>query len=176
MTLTDESGVFEQLNDIKSIRGFITASISIFEKHIDLLMQRVFRKSDFAVKSVVDSLLNRSGPLFELNIRLKVLVGLGVISTELFEDINAFSELKVYLNNDANEYSFIDEQIINFIKNLHHATDTSFLTLFDLNELKNNPDSLLVQVKRTRAEKAMRSALMLVIMDIYEALQIESPL
>lgn len=43
-------------------------------------------------------------------------------------------------------------------------------------EKDENPDSLLYQVKALRREKLIRSYLTLAITEIYEQLQIESPL
>ncbi|EJS89160.1 mannitol repressor protein, partial [Pasteurella multocida subsp. multocida str. Anand1_cattle] len=59
--------IYEKLNEATSIRGFITASVAIFDEAVDQLINRVFRKTDFAVKSVVDSLLSNSGPLCDLS-------------------------------------------------------------------------------------------------------------
>lgn len=98
--------IYEKLNEATSIRGFITASVAIFDEAVDQLIQRVFRKTDFAVKSVVDSLFMTGGPLFDLSVRLKVLLGLGVITHAVFEDMYAFIKLKEKLSNDEKDYLF----------------------------------------------------------------------
>ena len=41
---------------------------------------QVFRKDDYAVKYAVEPLLEGSGPLGDLSVRLKLIYGLGVIS------------------------------------------------------------------------------------------------
>lgn len=176
MDSTNNLQTYEKLNDINSIRGLVTATISIFDKNIDGLMQRIFHKRDFAVQSVVDSLLSRSGPLHELNTRLKLLFCLGVISTEVYNDIKSFSELKNHLNNDENEYTFASHNIIKFTKELNLVKDKDILDNFlsTKNDLQSS-DSLLVKVQTSRTEKVVRSCLLLAIMDIYEQLQIESP-
>ena len=78
--MLSEDPIYEKLNEATSIRGFITASVAIFDDAVEKLINRVFRKTDFVVKSVIDSLFETSGPLSELPIRLKVLLGLGVIN------------------------------------------------------------------------------------------------
>lgn len=166
--------IYEKLNDTASIRGFITASVAVFDEAIDRLINRVFRKTDFAVKSVVDSLFMTSGPLFELEIRLKVLLGLGVINQDVFEDITAFIKIKTTLNDDEKEYQFFDPMIIDFMQNLKLQKDKDILNFPP--EKENNPDSLLYQIKTRRKEKLIRSCLMLTITDIYDQLQVESPL
>jgi len=103
--------VYEKLNKAMSLRGFITIAVAIFDETIDELINRVFRKTDFAVKSVVDSLFETSGPLSELSIRLKVLLGLGIVEQSVFADIMQFIELKETLNNDEKDYNFFDLKI-----------------------------------------------------------------
>ncbi|SEQ01092.1 MltR family transcriptional regulator [Basfia succiniciproducens] len=172
--MTSEDPIYEKLNETTSIRGFITACVAIFDESVDQLINRVFRKTDFAVKSVVDSLFINSGPLFDLSIRLKVLLGLGIISHETFMDINAFIQLKEALNNDGKEYEFFDPIIISFIQGLNVRQDKSFLNLDT--KIDGTKDSLLYQVKVLRREKLIRSYLILSVTDLYAQLQVESPL
>ncbi|MDY4594005.1 MAG: MltR family transcriptional regulator [[Pasteurella] aerogenes] len=166
--------IYEKLNEATSIRGFMTASVAIFDEAVYQLINRVFRKTDFAVKSVVDSLFMTTGPLFNLGIRLKVLLGLGVINHEVFEDINAFIEIKEKLNNDEKDYCFFDQIIIDFIQQLHSQKEKDILNFPP--EKEENPDSLLYHIKIQRKENLIRSCLLLTISSIYEQLQIESPL
>ncbi|MCW9698865.1 MULTISPECIES: MltR family transcriptional regulator [unclassified Avibacterium] len=165
--------IYEKLTEATSIRGFITASVALFDEAVDSLINRVFRKTDFAVKSVVDSLFMTSGPLFDLSIRLKVLLGLGVIEHKIFEDINAFIKFKETLNNDEKEHRFFDPLIIEFVQHLHLQQDKNLLNFPDD---KEDPNSLSYQIKTQRKEKLVRSCLMLTINAIYEHLQVESPL
>lgn len=165
--------IYEKLNGTHSIRGFITASVAIFDEMIDGLINRVFRKTDFAVKSVVDSLFETSGPLSDLSIRLKVLLGLGVFEQPIFEDISHFITLKERLNNDEKEYDFIDPTIIEFAQQLNFVEDKNLL---DFPQENVPADSLLFQMKQQRKEKILRSCLTLAITEICENLQIESPL
>lgn len=166
--------IYEKLNEAATIRGFITASVAIFDGAVDRLINRVFRKTDFVVKSVIDSLFETSGPLSELPIRLKVLVGLGVIKHDVFEDISAFLQLKETLNNAEKEYEFDDQIVLDFVHSLNLLEDKSLLQFEP--EPTENKDSLLYQVKARRREKLIRSCLSLTITDIYQQLQVESPL
>ena len=113
-----------------------------------------------------------SGPLSELSIRLKVLLGLGIVEQSVFADIVQFIELKETLNNDEKDYNFFDLKIIEFAQNLHFVTDKALLNFpFE----STSADSLLFQIKQRRKEKLVRSCLILAITDIYDRLQIESP-
>lgn len=158
----------EKLNDVPTIRGFITAAVALFDEEIDRLINAIFRKTDFVVKSVVDSLFETSGPLFDLNIRLKVLLGLGVFDQHVFADINQFIALKERLNNDENEYAFTDEIIVDFAHELHFLDDKSLL---NFPPTTGKEDSLLFQIKQQRKEKLLRSSLILAVIAIGEQLQ-----
>ena len=171
--MLSEDPIYEKLNEATSIRGFITASVAIFDDAVEKLINRVFRKTDFVVKSVIDSLFETSGPLSELPIRLKVLLGLGVISHEVFEDINGFIKIKETLNNAEKEYDFSDPIVADFLQSLHLLQDKSLL---QFESDSSDKDSLLYQVKALRREKLIRSCLSLTITDIYQQLRVESPL
>lgn len=171
--MVSEDPIYERLNNVSSIRGFVTASVAIFDELVDQLINRVFRKNDFVVKSVVESLFETSGPLASLSIRLKVLLGLGVLSQEAFEDITAFMQLKDKLNEDTQEYYFSDELIVAFTHKLRLFKDKAMLPQHEPVEA---PDSLVGQMKIQRREKLVRSCLILTVMEIYQQLQVESPL
>ena len=165
--------IYEKLNDAVSIRGFVTATVSLFDDEVDRLINKVFRKNDFAVQSVVESLFETSGPLAALSIRLKVLLGLGVISNEVFEDVTAFLELKEQLNNDVDEHHFADELILSFTRELQLFKDKALLpkdeAIFDLS-------TLVGKMKQQRKENLVRSCLILTVTEICRQLAIESPL
>ncbi|OOF60288.1 MltR family transcriptional regulator [Rodentibacter myodis] len=165
--------IYEKLNEAGSARGFIIASVAIFDEAVDSLINRVFRKTDFAVKSVVDSLFETSGPLADLSVRLKVLLGLGVFDSPVFEDIAHFVHLKDQLNNDEKDYNFSDSLIIDFAQHLNFVEDKAIL---DFPPETSPPDSLLFQMKQQRKEKVVRSCLTLAVTAICDKLQIESPL
>lgn len=171
--MLSEDPIYEKLNEATSIRGFVTASVTIFDQAVENLINRVFRKTDFVVKSVIESLFETSGPLSELPIRLKVLLGLGVIKHEVFEDINSFIKIKETLNNAEKEYDFSDQIVSDFLQSLHLLQDKSLLQFEPEN---GDKDSLLYQVKALRREKLIRSCLSLTVTDIYQQLQVESPL
>lgn len=171
--LLSEDPIYEKLNDAVSVRGFMIAAVAIFDDAVDSLINRVFRKTDFVVQSVIESLFTNAGPLGELSVRLKVLLGLGVIPHQVFADVNTFIQLKETLNNDEKDYAFDDEMVLAFLQKLVLLSDKDLLNFEPLTEDKN---SLTYQMKSLRREKLIRSCLTLTIADIYRQLQIESPL
>lgn len=174
--------IHEELHDIPTLRGVITAAVNIFDNDVEQLMQRVFRKTDFAVKSVVDSLLDNHGPLADLSVRLKVLLGLGVLETKVYQDIEYYLSLKEQLNNETKEYAFSSPLTLEFLNRLNSVQDKTILEKQE-KELKEatfgvqgNKDSLLLQVKTMRSEKILRSYLLLSVSSLCEQLHIDSPL
>ena len=75
-----ENEILEYLNTSLTARGFFITSVDIFEQLIQTLIERIFLKNDFAVQSVVGPLLQNSGPLGDLSVRLKLLFGSGSYS------------------------------------------------------------------------------------------------
>ncbi|WP_165889933.1 MltR family transcriptional regulator [Mannheimia granulomatis] len=166
----------DKLNEEPTLRGFLTLATQLFSNQVEQLIERVFRKTDFALKSVVDSLFEHQGPLAELSVRLKVLLGLGVISPKVFEDISLFLEVKQHLYEEEEEFSFSHPAVVQFVKDLHH------IDFFPINELlkgkssQGNKGSMLFQMQQMRLEKMIRSSLILAITEIDEQLNVESPL
>lgn len=68
----NESDILERLNQTHTVRGFFITTVDVLTEAIDALMQRIFRKDNFAVKSVVEPLLHDTGPLGDLTVRLKL--------------------------------------------------------------------------------------------------------
>ncbi|MGR6980769.1 MltR family transcriptional regulator [Testudinibacter sp. P27/CKL/0425] len=182
MSPSQEQFVYEQLHDIPTLRGVITAAVNIFDNDVEQLMQRVFRKTDFAVKSVVDSLLGSHGPLADLSVRLKVLLGLGVLETEAYQDIEYYLALKERLNNETQEYAFSSALTLEFLNQLNSVQDKAVLKKQEkelqaaASGVQDNKDSLLLQVKTMRSEKILRSYLLLSVSTLCEQLHIDSPL
>ncbi|NMT18604.1 MltR family transcriptional regulator, partial [Vibrio parahaemolyticus] len=48
----NETEIIERLNSAPSVRGFFIAAVDVFNDSIDGLVQRIFRKDNFAVQSV----------------------------------------------------------------------------------------------------------------------------
>lgn len=125
----NESDILERLNQTHTVRGFFITTVDVLTEAIDALMQRIFRKDNFAVKSVVEPLLHDTGPLGDLTVRLKLLFGLGVIPDEVFHDIEHLIKLRNQLNHDATEYQFTDPQILAPIKALNLVKKMGMLHL-----------------------------------------------
>jgi mannitol operon repressor len=62
----------------------LIAAVELLTEAVNILVLQVFRKDDYAVKYAVEPLLDGSGPLGDLS--LKLIYGLGVISRHEYED------------------------------------------------------------------------------------------
>ncbi len=170
----DETSIIERLNAAPSVRGFFIAAAGIFEDAIDVLTQRIFRSDYLAVKSVVNPLLDSSGPLGDLSVRLKLLYGLGVIPDKTYNDIDILLKIKNFLNNDGYDYEFTDQVILEKVKKLAAMKSVGAMP-FDLSQPNSDMDPELHQLHMCRIQAVVRSSLSLAIVDICNELNIDSP-
>lgn len=170
----NETEIIEQLNNAPSVRGFFIAAVDVFTDSIDALMQRIFRKDNFAVQSVVGPLLGDSGPLGDLSVRLKLLYGLGVLPDQIYHDIEDIIKLKHKLNSDATDYEFTDPNILGPIKNLNLVQKMSMVNL-EVNEPDDDIDLDFYQLQLQRQQQIIKSGLSLAIVEICNELGKESP-
>ncbi len=171
-----ESEIIERLNEAPTVRGFFIAAVEIFEDAIDMLVQRIFRSDYLAVKAVINPLLESSGPLGDLSVRIKLLFGLGVLPDNIYHDIESFIQLRNQLNNDVYEYKFIDNKVIAAIKKIS-AVQTMGIAQFEqfAAEFSGDTSDEFYQLQLARQEQVIRSSLALSIVEISQSLNIESP-
>lgn len=58
-----ENRVLERLNAGKTVRSFLITAVELLTEAVNILVLRVFRKDDYAVKYAVEPLLDGDGPL-----------------------------------------------------------------------------------------------------------------
>lgn len=146
----------------------------MFNDSIDGLIQRIFRKDNFAVQSVVGPLLQDSGPLGDLSVRLKLLFGLGVLPDDIYHDIEDIIKLKNRLNSDASDYEFTDPNILEPIKKLHLVKKMGMVQL-EVNEPDDDIDLEFYQLQLQRQQQIIKSGLSLAIVEICNELGKDSP-
>jgi len=168
-----ENEILEYLNASSTVRGFFISAVDVFEKVVQTLIERVFLKNDFAVQSVVGPLLQNTGPLGELSVRLKLLFGLGVIPHDTYQDIDGIIKLKNLLNNDSADYSFTDLVIVNAIQALHLTK--SMIPFEPIAAPQDDTDLVFYQMQLDRKQLVIKSSLALAIISLCEDLDKESP-
>ncbi|RQW65053.1 MltR family transcriptional regulator [Vibrio viridaestus] len=173
--LLQETDIIEKLNNAPSVRGFFITASEIFEETVDALVQRIFRSDYLTVKAVINPLLESSGPLGDLSVRLKLLFGLGVLSDKIYSDIDAFITLKNQLNNDAYDYKFTDKKIISAVKKLN-AVKKGIMPIEQIEtSIADDPTDEFYQLQMDRYEQVIKSSLSLVIVELCQSLNIDSP-
>ena len=108
----NEAELLEAISEAKSASEVLFAAFDALEDTVDALLKNIFHKDDFAVKFVVEPLLSNSGPLGEIMVRSKLLLGLGVISKALYDDLEIFVTLKEWAKVQGEDTSFTDENIL----------------------------------------------------------------
>lgn len=170
----NETEIIERLNNAASVRGFFVETVDIFTEAIDGLIQRIFRKDNFAVQSVVGPLLHDSGPLGDLSVRLKLLFGLGVLGDHCYHDIEDIIKLKQKLNSDSTDYEFTDPYILETIQKLHLVKSMGMVQL-RVDEPDDDIDLGFYQLQLQRRQQVIRSGLSLAIVEICNELGKDSP-
>ncbi len=170
----NETEIIETLNDAPSVRGFFIAAVDIFNDSIDALIQRIFRKDNFAVQSVVGPLLQDSGPLGDLSVRLKLLYGLGVLPDDVYHDIEDIIKIKNTLNSDVSDYEFTDPNILDPITKLNLVQNLGMVQL-QVSEPDDDIDLEFYHLQLKRQQQIIKSGLSLAIVEICNALDKESP-
>ncbi len=163
-----ENRVLERLNARQTLTGFIQTAVGLLAEAVDLLILQAFRKDDYAVKYAVEPLLEGSGPLANLSVRLKLIYAMGVISRNEYEDI----ELLVALNNELltenTIYSFTDDEILGPISMLHCLTALPPQPTLHMPE--DVVDESLITMQEQRYQQMVRSTLVLSITDLITSL------
>lgn len=123
---------------------------------------------------MVGPLLQDSGPLGDLSVRLKLLFGLGVLPDDIYHDIEDIIKLKNQLNSDACDYEFTDPNILDPIKKLHLVKKMGMVQL-EVSEPDDDIDLEFYQLQLQRQQQIIKSGLSLAIVEICNELGKESP-
>ncbi|UJF18287.1 MltR family transcriptional regulator [Vibrio sp. SS-MA-C1-2] len=138
----DEARLLERLSNAESPSDCLSISYQVLNDTIELLIQSIFHKDDYAVKYVVDPLLDNQGPLGDVFVRIKLLLGLGVIGKEDYDDIEIFVTLHEWLKIQEGSISFTDRDIM-FELNRINAINAIMPIELDTEFLKTLDDSSL---------------------------------
>ena len=158
-----ENRVLERLNAGKTVRSFLIATVELLTEAVNILVLQVFRKDDYAV----EPLLEGSGPLGDLSVRLKLIYGLGVISRAEYEDAELLMALREELNHDGNEYSFTDDEIIGPFGELHCVAALPPTPQFD------DSDAELLAMQKLRYQQMVRSTMVLSLTELISRISLK---
>lgn len=170
--LTFDIDIVETLSEAQTAYDFFTASFDLFEDAVDILIQNVFRKDDYAVKYAVEPLLNSDGPLAHLPIRIKLLYGLGLLSQDSYQDIEKFIALKELVQSEGESIEFLS-----LIKRLNAISAVAKILPPNLGDNQLEESShYIVQMKLEQNRQIIKSSLILAITEIIKELHRDTPL
>lgn len=167
-----EDMIFERLAEPENPRGFFIELVDLLEEAVDQLMRRAFRQEEYAVKYAIEPLLNSKGPLASLQIRLKLIFALGLISYEVSQDIERFIRLRDFLVNDVHDHRFGEPCVTEPINRLHSLQSISMM---QIDEPLSN-DYMIQQMQLNRRDQVIRSALLLAVSNVLTELNKDSPI
>lgn len=170
-----ETEIIEHLSDVTTLRGYFISAVEILNAAIDTLIQKVFRKDDYAVKYAVNPLLDAAGPLSDLSVRLKLIFGLGLISQSIYEDVEKVVEIRDLLNSSGEDFDFTSPSILASVNQISGVQKITDLTL-GFPSIDENMDPELQEMQKQRQKQVVASTLSLAISDICKQLTKENTL
>lgn len=169
-----EADVLEVLSETNNAHEFSMVCYDVLEDAVDILLQNVFRKDDYAVKYAVSPLLDNDGPLWNLDVRLKLLFGLGLLSQSLYEDIEKFTLLKGVTQEFEDDLPFTSAEFIACLNEISAVTRIMPIE-FDVSLFDSSmPDLYAMQMNRQK--ERIRSILILAITDVVKELHRKTPI
>ncbi|PMP15669.1 transcriptional regulator [Vibrio tasmaniensis] len=171
---THESDLLEELAESANAAECLLCAYDVLEDMLDALLKSIFYKDDYAVKFVVDPLLTTDGPLGEILVRTKLLLGLGVISKEVYDDIEVFVTLKEWVNIQEGQVNFWDQDVV-FELNRINAIQ-KMMPIDYAPELVEGMSDDMKRMFLERHFQKVRSTIVLAVNDIHQQLAKENVL
>jgi len=162
-----ETDIIERLTHTKTLRGYFICAVDILNAGIDILVQTLFRQDDFAVTNVVKPLLEVSGPLYGLSVRLKLIFGLGLISQSLYQDITKIVNVRDLLNKSDAEYSFTSPDVLFLVSQIQSVQEIADLNSM-LPKIEEEVDPIVKEMQLHRRKQIVESTLSLAIANMYD--------
>ncbi|MGY5451414.1 MltR family transcriptional regulator [Agarivorans sp. MS3-6] len=164
----NEAELLEAIADATSASECLMAAYDALDDTIDTLLKSIFNKDDYAVKFAVDPLLKSDGPLGDIMLRSKLMLGLGVISQQIYQDIEIFVTLREWTKIQDEKVSFTEIDIL-FELNKVHAIQRIMPVDEDMESL-NKLTGPMYDMYLARHNQKVRSTIVLAITDIVSAL------
>ncbi|ORT48238.1 mannitol operon repressor [Vibrio sp. qd031] len=123
-----ETELLEALSESQNANECLLSAYDVLDDTVDAVLKSIFHKDDYAVKFVVEPLLTTDGPLGDVLIRCKLLLGFGGISKQTYDDIEVFVTLKEWARHEPN-VSFVDPNVLfelNRVQAIHSVMPLEF--------------------------------------------------
>lgn len=170
----NESELLEELAAATNAAECLLCAYDVIEDMLDALLKSIFHKDDYAVKFVVDPLLTNDGPLGEILVRIKLLLGLGVISKEVYDDIEIFVTLKEWVKVQEGKVDFWDQDVV-FELNKINAVKKTMPIDYSPELIDSLSDDMKYMFFERHFQK-VRSTIVLAVNDIHQQLSRDNAL
>ena len=167
--LKDDLEIIERLHAAATLQDAELTAVELFEAELNALVQRLFRTDDHAVKYAVKPLLDSSGPLGNLRVRLKLTFALGIITQEAYQDMERVIKLRDQVKKDRRKFSFTSAEALKAIKKIG-------LIQRAISASEKDTDIAFNNIHMARQEQIIRSAFALAIAAICAELNKKTPL
>ncbi|OBT17475.1 transcriptional regulator [Vibrio sp. UCD-FRSSP16_10] len=174
ITPEHETELLEALSEAESAHECLLIAYDVLDDTVDALLKSILFKDDYAVKFVVDPLLTNDGPLGEILVRTKLLLGLGSISKEVYDDIDIFVTLREWAKFQGDKVSFTEVDVL-FELNKINAVKTLIPLEFNAS-LTEGMSGATLDMFLSRHFQRVRSTLVLAVTDIVAQLCRENDL
>ncbi|WP_299689190.1 MltR family transcriptional regulator [uncultured Vibrio sp.] len=165
---SNETELLEALSEAESASACLMAAYDALDDTVDAVLNNIFKKDDTAIQFVVEPLLNSGGPLGEIMVRGKLLLGLGVIDKALYDDLEIFVTLKEWAKIQGEDTSFTEVDVI-FELNKVHAIQRIMPIEYDAEMVKTMSGPML-EMFLSRHHQKVQSTIVLAITDILNTL------
>ncbi|QIA64279.1 transcriptional regulator [Vibrio astriarenae] len=169
-----ETELLEALAESTDAGECLLCAYDALEDMVDALLQNIFQKDDYSVKFVVDPLLTSDGPLGDIMIRAKLLLGLGVLDKETYDDIEIFVTLKAWVKVQEGVVDFCDENIL-FELNRVQAIKQTMPIIYSPEQVEGLSDELK-EMFLIRHFQKVRSTIVLAVTSLIQSLGKENAL
>lgn len=170
-----QKDLLEQLEQIETVRGVVIALNRAIEAAMEKLIRGAFRQEEYAVKYAIDPLLGHAGPLSDTAVRLKLIFALGLLPTQMYQDIDRLIRFERWLSHEPQEYNFTDEVVLSELGKLNTVQEVGFDHVIP--PTPHRDESILdFQMRSQRHQQLVKSILALAIDKIVQHLSAKSPI
>lgn len=116
--LPNEAELLEVITQADDPNAVIMAAYHALDDAVGAVLQSMLSRNEQAVQYIVSPLMRAQGPLADIKVRAGLLLGLGVISREVYCDLEVFVRLREFCNDFNSSLSFSDPYILSELRSV----------------------------------------------------------
>ncbi|MDN3609003.1 MltR family transcriptional regulator [Vibrio ostreicida] len=169
-----DTELLEDLAQAANAAECLLCAYDVLEDMLDSLLRSIFHKDDYAVKFVVDPLLTLDGPLGDIMVRSKLLLGLGAMNKQAYDDIEVFVTLKEWVKVQQGHVDFGDLDVI-FELNRVDAIQRTMPIEYSPDQVAGMSETMAAMFFERHFQK-VRSTIVLAVTDLSQQMAKDNPL